>query len=988
MEAFQLFVSLQLIDNFSRQLAGITQKTKEFENSIKKVGSSLKDLQENLWNFSEKIENGVIKTTTAVGGISAAIGKTLSAFEDTEAARVQMEVAFMTKTGLPEELKTIDQQVSKLGTELPGATKDFYELSTALKAGGLSAKEIAGGILEGTARAWVLFKNEVNPAQMADYATKFANSFKIDPTQFTEFIDELQRLKFASGMELKDIAYSTKYFANYLQQLGLTGMNSVKLIFPMLGTLRQFGLEGETAGTAIGNMLKGITEFDNKVGKLKDVKINLRAKDYMTPEGFKLEEFLISLRQELDKIQDPMKKIQTMKELFGDEGMRAVGAMLVKNKEEALAYLQTIKETLSPEEYEALRKQIEEGGFSGLEGMRKAMDEQAALQDRINRTMNTFANIKESFFGTLEGLMAIVGEIFAEPLKNILDSINNNVLSPLGDWIKANKELIKPIAYLIGGISLFGLALAGIGLALASVIKFASFTVGAYAKFYNALKIAILWTKAKAGALWLKTVALYQNMVALIRWAITGQATTGWLKALDFLLLKTKLRLLEAITVIRLKIATLLQWSITMSRVAFAHVLSGLKALIIAFRSLTLAMLANPLVLAISAVVVAVWVLWKNWDRVVKLLSSGWNWLKQNWQKLANFLLSMNPFHQIIMAVNNLVKRLYGVSLFDAGVKIVNTLLQGIKSMASKPVEIFKEIVQKIRNMLPFSPAKEGPLKDIHRIRLVETIAESVKPDPLVSKFTTALSSMATLKNPVVSIKTMVESIAPNPPPLKQKVVHIADKFTQHIAPAIQKVKQVIEPAAQLTLPLQNVSVMKQKVSVETFRTSVLPPLTQKVKQLSEPIKQTAPQVIQKVKQSVEAVKGVMPPTVIQKVKQLTEPVKAATPEIVQKIKQVLEPAQTSVMPAVQRIRQVLEPVSIPALPTLQRAYDAQTPRFTTIRAATQQKTNNFTVTVNLGGLHFGEADPAKARTVAAELEKQIRQVLAKIENEHFRRRY
>jgi hypothetical protein len=45
-----------------------------------------------------------------------------------------------------------------------------------------------------------------------------------------------------------------------------------------------------------------------------------------------------------------------------------------------------------------------------------------------------------------------------------------------------------------------------------------------------------------------------------------------------------------------------------------------------------------------------------------------------------------------------------------------------------------KNIVQKIRNLLPFSPAKEGPLRDIHRIKLIETIAASLNPDPLFTR--------------------------------------------------------------------------------------------------------------------------------------------------------------------------------------------------------------------------------------------------------------
>ncbi len=78
-------------------------------------------------------------------------------------------------------------------------------------------------------------------------------------------------------------------------------------------------------------------------------------------------------------------------------------------------------------------------------------------------------------------------------------------------------------------------------------------------------------------------------------------------------------------------------------------------------------------------------------------------------------------------------------SLLDAGRNIINTLVSGMKSAANLPADTMNGIVQSVRDYLPFSPAKVGPLRDIHKIRLVETIAESISPDPLVA----AMSNVA-----------------------------------------------------------------------------------------------------------------------------------------------------------------------------------------------------------------------------------------------------
>lgn len=82
------------------------------------------------------------------------------------------------------------------------------------------------------------------------------------------------------------------------------------------------------------------------------------------------------------------------------------------------------------------------------------------------------------------------------------------------------------------------------------------------------------------------------------------------------------------------------------------------------------------------------------------------------------------------------LSRVWGVlssfSLAAAGAKIIGSLVDGIRSAAAGPVEAVRGVVQKVRNLLPFSPAKEGPLRDLHRVRLVETLASAVRPDPLV----------------------------------------------------------------------------------------------------------------------------------------------------------------------------------------------------------------------------------------------------------------
>jgi len=108
------------------------------------------------------------------------------------------------------------------------------------------------------------------------------------------------------------------------------------------------------------------------------------------------------------------------------------------------------------------------------------------------------------------------------------------------------------------------------------------------------------------------------------------------------------------------------------------------------------------------------------------------------------------------------------MEMFKAGQKIVDSIISGIKSGIAKVGNTMKELGQKIRNFLPFSPAKEGPLSDIHLtgIRLIQTIAQGIKEDPLISKISTVLTKAKELLNisPIGFLtKQITNIIAPKP---------------------------------------------------------------------------------------------------------------------------------------------------------------------------------------------------------------------------------
>lgn len=145
--------------------------------------------------------------------------------------------------------------------------------------------------------------------------------------------------------------------------------------------------------------------------------------------------------------------------------------------------------------------------------------------------------------------------------------------------------------------------------------------------------------------------------------------------------------------------------------------------------------MTNPILIIIGAIAIAAYLIYDNWGAIVVWFKNLWDKIKvfflKAWEFIKNFFLNYNLFGLIIKHwgdITAFVNRFY-----EAGKKIVLAIWEGIKSLASKPVEAIKGIVGKIRDFLPFSPAKTGPLRDLHRVRIIETIAGTMKPGPMVS---------------------------------------------------------------------------------------------------------------------------------------------------------------------------------------------------------------------------------------------------------------
>lgn len=345
-----------------------------------------------------------------------------------------------------------------------------------------------------------------------------------------------------------------------------------------------------------------------------------------------------------------------------DEAMKGYGGA---------ARAEMVKTLFETEAMSAATVLLGQAGSGALQDYAAALRETGSAARVAKQINDNTAGAIKTLQSRLEALSITMGSVVVPLLVDLLDRIVP-VIDRIGEWAEANPELVRTIAVVAAGLFALRVALLAGRLAVQTAI------MAFYA--FNGLLAAVTWVAGAA----LSTIGVLGRGILLLG-RIAGGAILFGLRVLG-----------GAIRLVG-------------------------QALLIAGR----AALANPLLLALTLIAGAAYVIYDNWDGIVSYFQDKIERVRAAFDDgllndVLKLLAEFNPFTLIIEAAEGLFTYLTGwsfedvtaslraafdINLYDQGVALIRSLWDGMISLIDQMVAWAKN---KISGLIPEMPSWLG----------------------------------------------------------------------------------------------------------------------------------------------------------------------------------------------------------------------------------------------------------------------------------------
>ena len=307
------------------------------------------------------------------------------------------------------------------------------------------------------------------------------------------------------------------------------------------------------------------------------------------------------------------------------------------------------------------------------------MQQTAKTQGDFRNTTDQAANAQRIANAQWENARAKLGTALLPAIASVMTAF-----AGLATWVSENSTLVTTLAAVIGGLVI--------------VVWAVNAATAAWAAIQPVVTVA---TKVWAGVQWLLNAALSANPIGLVVIAIAALVAGliyAWNNSETF-----RTIVLNVWAAIKGAVLAVVNWLKTAVPAAFQWIKN-------AFLNYT------PLGLVIS-----------HWGQIktfisgaVKNVLAAIEWIKAIPSKLSAWFgqakdAAVTKLSSMVEWVKSLPGKIIGAlgnvgkMLYDSGASIIQGLIDGIKSMVGRVTGAVGDLLSKARDLLPFSPAKEGP---------------------------------------------------------------------------------------------------------------------------------------------------------------------------------------------------------------------------------------------------------------------------------------
>lgn len=684
----------------------------------------MNDVNRQFGKLGDQVQEAGTQIGAAFGAVSLAIAGGLT-FAVKKAADFEQGLSNIKAVSgaTAKEMDQLKQLALDMGASTKySATEAAQGIEELVKAG-VSMTDITNGGLKGALSLATAGGLEL--AEAAEIASTALNAFRADGLNVSKAADILAGAANASATSVGELKFGLSAASAVASSVGMTFEDTTTA----LAVLAQNGIKGSDAGTSFKTALMRLNpEAKKQLDLFRELGLVTKdgANQFFTAEGKlkSLSDIAQILQHNLKDLTDAQ-RLQTMQTIFGEDAVKTANILFKE-------------------------------GATGVTNMKKAMSKVTAEQVAAEK-MNNLNGAIEQLKGSFETFMISIGETLVPALKEAAKYLGKivdwfNSLSPttkkvityfaaaiaiftgliavigvliafMGALVAIEWAVLAPILLIIGKVLLVIAAFAALGIAIGVLYKkneaFRNFidTVwnGIKAIISTVVKAIIpiaisIWETLKQNLLdaWAIIKPALQEVWSTVSSVFNSIATfiknnMGTIKAVisfvfSFIGNFVKVHLSVMFGVIKLILVGL----VTAFRVTFNTVKAVVMVVFLAIKTAIKTAMAviSGIIKTVTAIIKGDW-------------SGAWNSIKETFVTVFNNIKSfIGGFKDIFL---------------DAGKGFINAIVDGIKNAASGLYDTVKDVAGKIRDFLPFSPAKVGPLSDLDKLDFGGPISDAMK---------------------------------------------------------------------------------------------------------------------------------------------------------------------------------------------------------------------------------------------------------------------